>query len=101
MTPQRIHQIILAFNKTCKDRLYKHKNSFIYETKKNSTEFLNYIWDIKKDKQEISFKLYIKENAKAYFPATKRCMLSLREKFHILLSKEKLLNKRNQKNFEM
>ena len=56
---------------TFKDRLYKHKNSFKYETKKISTELSNYIWDKKKDKQEISFKWYIKEKAKAYSPVTK------------------------------
>ena len=35
-------------------------------------ELSNYIWDKKKDKQEISFKCYIKEKAKAYSPVTKK-----------------------------
>ena len=82
--------------KTFKDRLYKHKSSFKYETKKNSIELSNYAWGEKKDKQKISFKWYIKERAKAYSPVTKRCMLCLSEKFHILFSKERLLNKRNE-----
>ena len=79
-----------------KDRLHKHKNSFKYETKKNITELSNYAWDKKKDKQKISFKWYMKEKAKAHSPVTKRCMLFLSEKFHILFYKERLLNKRNQ-----
>ena len=37
-------------------RLCKHKSSFKYETKKNSTKLSNYVWDKKKDKQEISLK---------------------------------------------
>ena len=49
----------------------------------------------KKDKQEISFKCYMKEKAKAYSPVTKRCILCQSKKFHILISKERLLNKRN------
>ena len=30
-----------------KDRLYKHKNSFKYENKRNATELSNFIWDQK------------------------------------------------------
>ena len=44
----------------------------------------------------MSFKWYIKEKAKAYSSVTKRCMLCLSEKFHILETKERLLNKRNE-----
>ena len=35
---------------TFKDRLYKHNNSFKYESKRNSTELSNFIWGIKKEK---------------------------------------------------
>ena len=68
------HYIGLTGN-TFKD--YKQNNSFKYETKKNSTELSNYVWDKKKDKQEISFKCHRKEKAKAYFPVTKNCMLKV------------------------
>ena len=44
----------------------------------------------------MSLKSYIKEKAKTYSSVTKRCMLCLSEKFHILFSKERLLNKRNE-----
>ena len=69
------------------------KNSFKYESKKDRTKLSNYVWDKKKDKQEISFKWYIKGKGKAYSPAKRRCMLCLGEKFHILFFKERLLNK--------
>ena len=88
------HYIGLTEN-TFKYRLYKHKNSFKYESKKNSTELSNYVRDKKKDKQDISFKSYLKEKSKAYSPVTKRCMLCLSEIVHLLFSKERLLNKRN------
>ena len=51
----------IGFTKnTFKDRLYKQKSSFKYETKKNNTELSNQVWDKKRDKQEISFKWHIK-----------------------------------------
>ena len=34
---------------TFKDRLYKHNNSFKYESKRNSTELSNFIWGKKKE----------------------------------------------------
>ena len=37
--PQRINHITLYWPYGNKDKLYKHKNSFKYETKKNSTDF--------------------------------------------------------------
>ena len=37
--PERINHIILCWPYRNKDKLYKHKNSFKYETKKNSTDF--------------------------------------------------------------
>ena len=33
---------------TIKDRIYKHRNSFKYESKANSTELSKYVWDLKK-----------------------------------------------------
>ena len=71
-------------------------NHFLeYKTKKNSTEISIYVWDKKKDKQETSFKWYIKEKATACSPVTKRFMLYLSEKFHISFFKERLLTKQN------
>ena len=51
----------IGFTKnTFKDRLYKQKSSFKYETKKNNTELSNQVWVKKRDKQEISFKWHMK-----------------------------------------
>ena len=30
---------------TFKDRFYKHKNSFKYESKRNATELSNFVWE--------------------------------------------------------
>ena len=32
---------------TFKDRFYKHKNSFKYESKRNATELSNFVWENK------------------------------------------------------
>ena len=71
MALQKTHLKTINTIRLHKRRLYKQKNSFKYETKKNSTELLNYVWNKKKDKQEISFTWYIKEKAKAYSLVTK------------------------------
>ena len=52
-------------------------------------------------KRKISLNWYIKEKAKAYSPVEKRCLLCLRENFHISFSKERLLNKAKQSHFEI
>ena len=36
-----------------KDRLYKHRNSFKYESKANSTELSKHVWDVKNSGKEI------------------------------------------------
>ena len=49
---------------TFKDRLYKHNNSFKYESKRNSTELSNFIWDKKKEKINVDLDWSILGKAK-------------------------------------
>ena len=56
---------------TFKDRLYKHNNSFKYESKRNSTELSNFIWGKKKEKINVDLDWSILDKAKPYFPASK------------------------------
>ena len=44
------------------ENTFKHKNSFKYETKNNSTEHSNYVRDKQKEREETSFKWYIKRS---------------------------------------
>ena len=81
---------------TFKDRLYKHNNSFKYESKRNSTELSNFIWGKKKEKINVDLDWSILDKAKPYSPASKKCMLCLTEKYHIIFSTKNLLNKRNE-----
>ena len=84
---------------------YNQKESFITlkyrkENSKNNPKYRlinpanseiktpNFIWGKKKNK--------IKDKAKPYSLASRKCMLCLTEKYHIIFSKKNLLNKRNE-----
>ena len=73
---------------TFKDRLYKHNNSFTYESKRNSTELSNFIWGKKKEQINVDLDWSILDKAKPYSPASKKRMLSYREISHHFLYKE-------------
>ena len=89
------HYIGLTEN-TFKDRFYKHKNSFKYESKRNATELSNFVWENKHTNTETNLVWNILDKARAYRPETKRCLLCLTEKYHIIFSKLNLLNSRNE-----
>ena len=57
---------------TLKDRLYKHNNSFRYESKRNSTELSNFIWGKKKEKINVDLDWSILDKAISYSPASKK-----------------------------
>ena len=80
-----------------KDRLYKHRNSFKYRNKVNSTELSKHIWDLK-DKQieKVEIQWSILDRAPAYKNGTKHCDLCLTEKFHIIYQDFETLNSRNE-----
>ena len=80
-----------------KDRFYKHRNSFKYRNKVNSTELSKHIWDLK-DKQIENVKIQwsILDRAPAFRNGSKRCDLCLTEKFHIIYQDFETLNSRNE-----
>ena len=85
------HHIDFTEN-TFKDRFYKHKNSFKYESKHNATELSNFVWEKKHANTETDLVWNVLNKARAYKPEAKRCMFCLTEKYHIILSKLNLLN---------
>ena len=58
----------------------------------NSFELSNYVWDKKEDKQETIHK----RKSQSIFPCYKKMHVMSKPKVHIFLSKERLLNKRNE-----
>ena len=66
------------------DRFYKHRNSFKYESKANSTELPKHFWEMKRKgiKKPIIHWSVI-DHAKPYQNGSKRCSLCLTEKYDI------------------
>ena len=89
------HYIGLTEN-TFKDRFYKHKNSFKYESKRNATELSNFVWEKKHANTETNLVWNVLDKARAYKPEAKRCMFCLTGKCHIIFSKLNLLNSRDE-----
>ena len=79
-----------------KDRFYKHKNSFKYESKRDATELSNFVWENKHANTETNLVCNVLDKARAYKPEAKRCLLCLTEKYHIIFSKLNLLNSKNE-----
>ena len=79
-----------------KDRLYKHNNSFKYQSKRNSTEFSNFVWGKTKEKINVDLDWSISDKTKPSSPASKKCMLCLTEKYHIIFSTKNLMDKRTE-----
>ena len=81
---------------TFKDRFYKHRNSFKYESKASATELSKHIWDVKNSGKDLSINWSIIDHAKPYKNGSKKCNLCLTEKFHIISSSINLVNKRTE-----
>ena len=79
-----------------KDRWYKHKNSFIYESKANSTELLKFARDCKNKALEPILTWNILHQAELLKSGGKSYNLCLTEKYHITTSQLNLLNKRSE-----
>ena len=88
------HYIGLAEH-TFKDRLYKHNNSFKYKSKETQQNFL-ISYGVKRKKFNVDLDWSSLDKAKPYSPASKKCMLCLTEKYHIIFSTKNLLNKHNE-----
>ena len=67
-----------------KSRHANHMTTTRYEKYSSSTEFSNYIWNLKKSNAQYDVEWRIKDRAQAYSNITKRCSLCTREKYHIL-----------------
>ena len=62
----------------------------------SSTELSNFIWSEKKEKINFDLDWGILDKAKPYPRASKKCMLCLTEKYHIIFSTKNLSNKRSE-----
>ena len=92
---QGVYYIGLTEN-TFKERWYQHKTSFKYQHKANSTELSKYVWGLQRNDITPTLTWEIIDRARPFVNGSKACNLCLTEKFHIITSKTKLLNKRSE-----
>ena len=62
------------------------------KSKKNAAELSNLVWENKHANTETFLEWKILDKAKSYEPRSRKCMLCLTEKDHILFAKVNLLN---------
>ena len=81
---------------TFKNRWYNHRHDFRNESKEKSTELSKHVWSLKKAGSTPALSWEIIDHAPAYRNGSKNCNLCLTEKYHIITSNLKLLNKRTE-----
>ena len=82
---------------TFKTRFGNHKQSFIKENLKNSTELSKHIWKLKRENMDYKITWKIVGRASPYNGISKRCNLCTLEKFYIIYKREMAtLNKKSE-----
>ena len=77
-----------------KGRERHHHHTFQNEEQKSSTQLSNYIWHLKKERNNIAKVTYsVIERTYPYKNGDKRCRLCLAEKYHVIFQPFKKLNK--------
>ena len=89
------HYIGLTGN-TFKKRWSGHKNSFKHEENENKTELSKHVWELQRKDVTPNLSWEVIDHARSYVNGSKKCNLCLTEKYHIIKSKLKLLNKRSE-----
>ena len=73
---------------TFKKRFNGHKSSFNLRKNEHKTTLSAHIWKLRDQGADFDLKWSIIENARPFDPGTKKCMLCLKEKYHILFNPE-------------
>ena len=81
---------------TFKTRWNQHKHTFRYESKANSTELSKYVWKLQSKNIVPLLSWKVIDHAKPYKNGGKSCNLCMTEKYHIITSKDKIINKRTE-----
>ena len=69
---------------TFKERFYGHRSTFENENHPNPTTLSTHVWDLKGQSKNYEVKWNIIDKAKDFNPATRKCRLCLKEKYHII-----------------
>ena len=79
-----------------KTRWSQHKHTFKYEEKANSTELSKYVWGLQRKNITPILSWKVIDHARPYTKGSKSCNLCLTEKYHIITSKDNIINKRTE-----
>ena len=66
-----------------KSRFYGHRRSF-QNNNTNQTTLSTHIWDLKSENKNFEISWSVVDRATDYNPATRKCRLCLKEKYHII-----------------
>ena len=81
---------------TFKNRLYKRNSSFKYESNGSSTELSNFMWGWNKDNVNVNLDWSILDNAQPYFSDSRKYILCITVKYHIIVCTKNVPSKRNE-----
>ena len=84
-----------------KERWSRHKSFFKHKPEKRKIDkftpsLYTHIWNLQDQQQDYSIKWEIIDKGGTYSPVYKKCMVCIKEKYHIMYNKEDKLNKRNE-----
>ena len=80
-----------------KDRWQEHKYDIKNVSGKEKTRLSTHIWEMKDRGESHDIEWELIDRASTFNPTTKKCLVCLKEKFHIMYSKDPhLLNKRQE-----
>ena len=80
-----------------KDRWKEHMDDFEKQNNRTKTKLSSHIWELKDMGVDFTISWKILDRAPAYNPVSKKCILCLKEKYHIMYHRENsTLNKRNE-----
>ena len=71
-----------------KRRYYEHQSSFRHSEQRHKTTLSNHIWKLIDEGEDYTLKWWVIDRGKPFNPISKSCELCLKEKFHIMFSKE-------------
>ena len=73
--------------RTFKLRYYEHQSSFRHRDQRHKTTLSDHIWKLIDEEEDYILKWWVIDRGKAFNPISKSCDLCLKEKFHIMFSK--------------
>ena len=79
-----IYRYCPIFKKRFYKHFYKHSSSFRNREEEHSTTLSTYIWKLADENKNFTIKWSCIDRGKEFDPSTRKCLLCLKEKYHII-----------------